>query len=92
MNKISINKDTDVRVDTFNWQTSPNGNKFRLSGLKKNSQIPTIYEDSKGKKVNEFTKGRIAKNHWIYEFIYEDGKHFYIEIDYNNKFLYLTKK
>jgi len=80
MNKISINKDTSIRVDTFEWQTSPNGNRFRFSGLKKNSQLPP--------KCLENT----WKWHWIYEFIYEDGKHFYIEIDYNNKFLNLNKK
>jgi hypothetical protein len=80
MNKILINKEKSIRVDTFKWQTSPNGNKFRLSGLKKNSQIPAKWLDN------------TWKWHWIYEFIYEDDKHFYIEIDYNNKFLHLTKK
>ena len=92
MNYIKDDKGNTYYINHFNNQEDSFKKVFRFSGLKKNSQIPTIYEDSKGKKVNEFTKGRIAKNHWIYEFIYEDGKHFYIEIDYNNEFLYLTKK
>jgi hypothetical protein len=80
MKSISINKDTSVRIDTFEWQISPNGNNFRLSGIRKNSQLPAKWLES------------TYKWHWFYDFIYEDGKQFSIEIDYNNKFVQLIKK
>lgn len=80
MNFIIINKDISVRIDIFNWQTSPNGKNFRLSGIRKNSQLPAKWI------------GNTYKWHWLYDFIYEEGKKFSIEIDYNNKFVQLIKQ
>ena len=91
MKQISINKDIVIDVDNFGWQTSPQGNKFRLTGLRKNSQLPVIYVNEKGEIVNKYAKDKIEKYHWIYTFLYEDGKQFEIEIGFDDKFLKLTK-
>lgn len=80
MNRIKIKNDIYVSIDHFDWQTSPSGEKFRLTSLKKNLQIPAKWI------------GDSFKYHWIYTFIYESGRTFEIEIDYNDKFLSLTKK
>lgn len=80
MNYIKDSKGNTYYINHFNNQEDAFKKVFRFSGLKKNSQIPPKWLDS------------TWKWHWIYEFIYEDGKHFYIEIDYNNNFLHLTKK
>lgn len=79
MTQILINKDTKIKVDNFEWQMSPQGNNFRLSGLRKNLKLPSKW-------IN-----KTEVWHWIYRFIYEDGKQFEIEIDYNNKFVNLIK-
>lgn len=79
MKSIFLNKTTSVLIDTFDWQTSPQGHKFRLSGLRKNSQIPS-----------KFING-MMRWHWIYRFFYEDDKEFYIEIDYYDKFVSMVK-
>ena len=80
MKYITDDKGHKYYVDNFDYQEDSFKKQFRLSGVKKNSQIPAKWLDN------------TWKWHWVYEFIYEDGKCFYIEIDYNNKFLYLTKK
>jgi hypothetical protein len=57
------------------------GRPFRLSGTRKNLQLPEKWVNG------------IEKWHWIYSFIYLDerGGFFEIEIDYNDKFVRLNK-
>jgi len=80
MEKIKINSETTINLN-FETQISKLGRPFRLSGVKKNLQLPEKWVD------------KVLKNHWIYSFIYldEQGGFFEIEIDYNDKFLKLTK-
>jgi hypothetical protein len=80
MEKIKINSETYIFLN-FETQTSKLGRPFRLSGTRKNLQLPEKWVD------------KVLKNHWIYSFIYLDEKAgiFEIEVDYNDNFLKLTK-
>ena len=80
MEKIKINSETTIFLN-FETQMSKLGRPFRLSGTRKNLQLPEKWVD------------KVLKNHWIYSFIYldEKGGFFEIEVDYNDKFLKLTK-
>jgi hypothetical protein len=80
MEKIKINSETYIFLN-FETQTSKLGRPFRLSGIRKNLQLPPKW-------VN-----KIEKHHWIYSFIYLDerGGFFEIEVDYADNFLKLTK-
>jgi hypothetical protein len=81
MEKIKINSETTIFLN-FETQISKLGREFRLSGTRKNLQLPEKWID------------KVLKNHWIYSFIYLDerGGFFEIEVDYNDKFLKLTKQ
>jgi hypothetical protein len=74
MNYINLPNNGKIYID-FRVQVGSIGNAFRLSGLKKVLNKPSRY-------IN-----RVEKWHWIYTFIYEDGKTFGIEIDYNDHFV-----
>ena len=65
----------------FNNQLDKNNRLFRLSGTRKNLQLPSKWID------------KSEKRHWIYSFIYldEQGGIFEVEIGYNNEFIRLTK-
>jgi hypothetical protein len=65
----------------FETQILNLGRPFRLSGTRKNLQLPEKWID------------KVLKNHWIYSFIYLDerGGFFEIEIDYSNNFLILNE-
>jgi hypothetical protein len=80
MNKIKINSETYIFLN-FETQISKLGRPFRLSGTKKNLQLPEKWID------------KDLKNHWIHSFKYldEKGGFFEVEIDYNDKFISLTK-
>lgn len=80
MEKIKINETTSIGI-YFETQISKLGRPYRLSGIRKNLQLPSKWID------------KTEKYHWIYSFIYLDdqGGIFEIEIDYNNKFVKLTK-
>jgi len=79
MNKIKINSETYIFLN-FETQISKLGRPFRLSGTRKNLQLP------------EKWIGKDLKNHWIYSFKYlDDFSFFEVEIDYNDKFISLTK-
>jgi hypothetical protein len=80
MNKIKINSETYIFLN-FEIQISKLGREFRLSGTRKNLQLP------------EKWVGKDLKNHWIHSFKYldENGGFFEIEIDYFDNFLKLTK-
>ncbi len=78
MNSIKI-KDHIIRVDHFDWQDTPLGERMRLISVRKNSQLAPIW------KKDNFGKNCLYY-HWIYTFIYENGKLLEIEIDYNDKF------
>jgi len=62
-------------------QLDKNNKQFRYSGLRKNSQLPS-----------KWIKARGDCWYWIYTFIYLEGGIFEVEIDYNDKFVSLTKK
>ncbi len=81
MENIKINSETTIFLN-FEIQQSKLQRPFRLSGTRKNLQLPEKWID------------KVLKNHWIYSFIYLDerGGFFEIEIDYNDKFLKLTKQ
>jgi len=81
MEKIKINSETYIFLN-FETQTSKLGRPFRLSGTRKNLQLPEKW-------IN-----KDLKNHWIHSFIYldEKGGIFEIEIDYFDKFVKLTKQ
>jgi len=66
----------------FETQISKLGRPFRLSGTRKNLQLPEKWVD------------KVLKNHWIHSFKYLDerGGFFEIEVDYNDKFLKLIKQ
>jgi hypothetical protein len=76
---ISI-KETKILLH-FETQISNTGRPFRLSGMRKNLQVPEKWVNKE------------AKNHWVYEFKYldEQGGYFSIEIDYNDNFYKLMK-
>ena len=78
--EIKITKDLSIKLN-FDTQISKLGRSFRQSGLKKNSQLPSKWID------------KVEKWHWIYSFKYldEKGGFFEVEIDYNDKFVKLTK-
>jgi hypothetical protein len=80
MNSIKFKNQT-IFLD-FNIQYSPLNRPFRLSGTRKNLQLPEKWVD------------KVLKNHWIHSFKYLDerGGFFEIEIDYNDKFLKLIKR
>jgi hypothetical protein len=84
-NEIKIYDKKGVHKDTvqlhFNTQEGTLGRPFRLSGTRKNLQLPEKWVNG------------IVKWHWIYSFIYLDerGGFFEIEIDYNDKFVRLNK-
>lgn len=64
-----------MKLNSFQTQYDKNKRPFRLSGTKKNTQIPNKWID------------KVLKNHWIYSFIYldEQGGFFEVEIDYFDK-------
>jgi len=80
MNNIKINPETTIELN-FETQISKLGRPFRLSGTKKKLQLP------------EKWIGKDLKNHWIHSFKYLDERSgfFEVEIDYNDKFISLTK-
>jgi hypothetical protein len=80
MEKIKINSETYIFLN-FETQISKLRREFRLSGTRKNLQIPPKWID------------KVEKYHWIHSFKYLDerGGFFEIEIDYYDKFLKLTK-
>lgn len=80
MRYITDDKGHKYYIDHFKNQDDAFKKVFRLSGIRKNSQLPAKWLES------------TYKWHWFYDFIYEDGKQFSIEIDYNNKFVQLIKK
>lgn len=84
-------KEQTINLETLDWQQGSLGNPFRQYRLRINEQMPVKYFDINGKEVNQFTKNRIEKYHWIYSFTYEDGNDFEIEVDYNNNFVKLYK-
>lgn len=65
----------------FNSQLDKNNRPFRLSGTRKNLQIPSKWID------------KSEKHHWTHSFIYldEQGGMFEVEIGYNNEFIRLNK-
>lgn len=74
MEKILIGK-TEIELTPLIWQDTPNGGKFRLSGSRRNAQVPEKWING------------VFKFHMIYDFIYTDGKMVSFEFDYNGKFL-----
>lgn len=74
-------KQTRINLN-FETQISKNGRPFRLSGTRKNLQQPVKWID------------RVECWHWVHEFIYldEQGGFFDVEIDYNDKFVNMTKR
>ena len=80
MDYIKI-KETKIYLN-FETQISKLGRPFRLSGTRKNLQLPEKWID------------KVLKNHWIHSFIYldEQGGFFEVEIDYNDNFVSLNKK
>lgn len=67
-------KDQRIYID-FRIQSGSIGKPFKLIGLSKNLQKPSIWVD------------RTMKWHWVYLYKYiEDGKMFEIEIDYYDRF------
>ena len=85
MEQIKIkntNREVIAKINiNFNTQLDKNNRPFRLSGTRKNLQLPEKWVD------------KVLKNHWIHSFKYldEQGGFFEIEVDYNDKFLKLTK-
>jgi len=73
-------KETRIFLN-FETQTSKLGRPFRLSGTRKNSQLPSKWID------------KSERWHWIHSFKYldEQGGFFEIEIGYNNEFIKLEK-
>lgn len=80
MEQIILPNKTTINLN-FETQISSLGRPYRLSGTRKNSQLPEKW-------VN-----KVLKNHWIHSFKYldEQGGFFEIEIDYNDKFVKLIK-
>lgn len=78
MDYITLPKNNKIYTD-LRPQTSPQGNDFRLSGVRKDLTKP-----------EKWVNGSI-KWHWIYSYFYSDGRMFEIEIDYYNKFVELKK-
>ncbi len=64
-------------VLNFETQTSPLGRPFRLSGISKNKEVPSVMMNG------------IEKWHWIYIFIYLDEPKdtFQFEFDHYGKFI-----
>lgn len=81
MESILINKDVSIRVDTLDWQTSPNGNNFKLIGL---STVGGVVEKWIDKK-------KVVINDMLYHFKYEDGKYFDVKVDYKGNFIQKIK-
>lgn len=79
--KNANNEVTGIINLNFNTQLDKNNRSFRLSGTRKNLQLPEKWVD------------KVLKNHWIYSFIYldEQAGFFEIEVGYNNEFIKLTK-
>jgi hypothetical protein len=73
-------KETRILLN-FETQISKLGRPFRLSGTRKNLQMPEKW-------INKVTHW-----HWVHSFKYLDerGGFFEIEIDYNNNFVKLDK-
>lgn len=76
-------KDTKIRVDTFDCQTSPTGRQFKNIGLSKREIKPREWSNNLNKWIYFY--------HWYYRFKYDTGEYFTIEVDYNNKFVQLIK-
>lgn len=78
--EIKINKNLSIKI-SLDTQTSTLGRPFRLSGVRKNAQLPEKWID------------RVSKNHWVYSFIYLDaiGGFFEIETNYYDGFVRLNK-
>lgn len=73
MEILTIGK-TKINLN-FETQVSTLGREFRLSGTRKNGQMP-----------DKWVNGSY-KSHWIYTFIYlDDKKTFELEFDYYDKF------
>jgi len=73
-------KETPIFLN-FETQISKLGRPFKLSGTRKNLQMPEKW-------INKVTHW-----HWVHSFKYldEQGGFFEIEIDYNNNFVKLEK-
>ena len=80
MEKITL-PNAIVRVDTFDWQTSPTGRQFKTIGLSRNGKMPEKWCKEKKRYLS----------HWYYRFKYDTGEYFTIEVDYNDKFVQLIK-
>ena len=79
MDKINLPKGIKIFLN-FETQTSLLGRDFRLSGISKDTTKAPI-----------FTNGAF-KFHWFYIFRYlDDDSFFQVEIDFNDKFVSLTK-
>jgi len=79
MDKIKINSETYIYLN-FETQISKLGRPFRLSGTRKNLQLPEKWVD------------KVLKNHWIHSFKYlDDFTFFEVETDYQDNFVSLKK-
>jgi len=73
MEKIKINETTSIGI-YFETQISKLGRPYRLSGTKKNLQLPSKWID------------RVEKWHWIISYKYLDAdEYFEINLDYFDK-------
>jgi len=73
MEKIKINETTSINI-YFETQISKLGRPYRLSGTKKNLQLPSKWID------------RTEKWHWIISYKYLDAdEYFEINLDYFDK-------
>jgi hypothetical protein len=80
LDQIKINETTNISIN-FETQISKLNRPFRLSGTRKNLNLPEKWID------------KVLKNHWIHSFKYLDaqGGFFEIETDYNDNFVNLNK-
>lgn len=78
MDAILLPKNNKIYTD-LRTQTSPQGHEFKLSSIRKDLTKPEKWVNG------------VVKWHWIYLFYYSDGKGFEVELDYNDKFVQLTK-
>lgn len=74
MDYINLPNKGKIYID-FREQFGSIGNSFRLSGVSKVLNKPPKWID------------KTQRWHWVYTYIYLDGKSFGIEIDYNDKFV-----
>lgn len=80
MEKIILPNKTEILI-TDEPQIGTKGDRFRLSGISKNIERPSIWLN------------RMEHWHWIYHFRYLDKfGGFMVEIDYYDNFFKLTKK